>query len=366
VHTETRRVRFPKDDDHFHATLKRRVAAHFAASGRPRTGAAAMHVKTAVILLWFAASYALLLLAGGASAWLAVALTLSVAFATAGIGFSVMHDANHGAYARSRRANRAWGFALDFVGASSYVWNFKHNVLHHTYANVDGMDADVDAGPFLRLAPSQRRRALHRGQHLYAWLLYGVLALKWWFVDDVLDVLRGRLAGHPFPRPRGAELAGYLLGKAVFVGWSVGVPLLVFRSAWAVGLFVLGSMVLGVVLSTVFQLAHTVPSAEFHAAGSRDQRLPAGWAEHQVRATVDFAPASRLLGWYVGGLNFQVEHHLFPDVCHTNYPAVASIVQATCAEWGVPYRSQPTLRAALASHYRFLRALGRPARASAA
>jgi linoleoyl-CoA desaturase len=359
------RVRFPKDDG-FHAVLRRRVAAHFEATGCARTGGGAMHAKTGLILAWFAASYALLLAVGGASAWLAVALTISIALATAGIGFSVMHDANHGAYARSRAVNRAWGLALDFVGASSYVWRFKHNVQHHTYANVDGLDADIDAGPFLRLAPSQRRRALHGAQHVYAWPLYGALAIKWWFVDDVLDVVRGRLGGHAFARPRGAELLAYLAGKAAFVGWALAVPLLVFRSGWVVALFVLGSLTLGVVLATVFQLAHTVPEAEFHAGGPGERRMATGWAEHQVRATVDFAPANRLLGWYVGGLNFQVEHHLFPDVCHTHYAALAPIVAAACREHGVPHRTQPTLGAALAAHYRHLRALGRRAVAPAA
>jgi linoleoyl-CoA desaturase len=352
------RVRFPKDDG-FHAALKRRVAAHFEATGRRRTGGAAMHAKTALILGWFAASYALLLLAGGASAWLAAALTLSIALATAGIGFSVMHDANHGAYARSRAANRAWGLALDFVGASSYVWRFQHNVQHHTYANVDGMDPDVDGGPLLRFAPSQRRRAFHRGQHAYAWVLYGFLALKWWFVDDVLAVARGRLGGHPFARPRGAELVAFFAGKAAFVGWALVVPALVFRSWWVVAPFALGALMLGMVLATVFQLAHIVPDAEFHAAGAGERRLRASWAEHQVRTTVDFAPSNRLLGWYLGGLNFQIEHHLFPDVCHTHYPALAPIFEAVCREHAVPYRTQPTLRAAIASHYRFLRSLGR-------
>jgi linoleoyl-CoA desaturase len=360
-----RRVRFPTENG-FHATLKRRVADHFEATGLRRTGGAAMHLKTAAILGWFAASYALLLGLGGTSGWLAAALTVSIALATAGIGFSVMHDANHGAYGRSRRVNRAWGLTLDLVGASSYVWRFKHNVQHHTYANIDGMDPDIDAGPFLRLAPSQKRRALHRGQHVYAWLLYGVLALKWWFVDDVVDVLRGRLAGHRFARPRGAELVAYVAGKGVFVGWSLVVPLLVFRSGWVLGLFALGSLTLGVVLSTVFQLAHAVPEAEFHDVARGERRMPAAWAEHQVRATVDFAPANRLLGWYVGGLNFQVEHHLFPDVCHTHYPALAAIVRGACAEHGVPHRTHATLRGAIASHYRFLRALGRPARATPA
>jgi len=353
------RVRFPRDDG-FHAAVKRRAGEYFEATGRARWGGGAMHAKTGAILGWFAVSYALLLGWGGASAWLALALTVSVALATAGIGFSVMHDANHGAYSRSAGVNRAWGFALDFVGASSYLWRFKHNVHHHTYANIDGMDADIDAAPFLRLAGSQRLRAGHRYQHVYAWLLYGVLGLKWWFVDDVVDLVRGRIGQLPFPRPRGGELAGFLAGKAVFVAWTLVIPLLVFRSGWVVALFLLGSLTLGVVLATVFQLAHAVPDAEFHAAAPGEpRRMPTGWAEHQVRATVDFAPGNRLLGWYVGGLNFQVEHHLLPDVCHVHYPALAGIVEATCLEHGVPHRTHPTLRAAIAAHYRYLRALGR-------
>ncbi len=353
------RLRFPSDDG-FHASVRSRAAAYFRTTGRPRTGGAAMHAKTGVILAWFAASYGLLLAFGGASAWLAVALTLSVALATAGIGFSIMHDANHGAFARSARLNRAFGYALDFVGASSYLWRFKHNVHHHTYANVDGLDSDIDAGPFLRLAPSQRRRAVHRWQHLYAWLLYGVLAVKWWFVDDVADLVRGRIGRVPIPRPRRYELAGALAGKAVFVAWAVVIPALVFQTVWVAPMFLLGALSLGVVLATVFQLAHAVPDAAFHAArAGEDRKMATGWAEHQVRATANFAPSNRLLGWYVGGLNFQVEHHLLPDVCHVHYPALARSVEAACLAHGIPYHTAPTLRAALAGHFRFLRALGR-------
>jgi linoleoyl-CoA desaturase len=358
------RVRFARDGG-FHATLKRRVDAYLDATGSTRSGGAAMYAKTGVILAWFVTSYAVLLAFGGTSPWLAAALTMSLALATAGIGFSVMHDANHGAYSRTPRINRMWGLALDFIGGSSYVWRFKHNVQHHTYANVDGMDADIDGEPFLRLASSQRLRAIHRWQHIYAWLLYGVLAVKWWFVDDFVDMVRGRIGQVPFPRPRGPELAACLAGKAVFVTWAVVIPAVVFRSAWVGPMFLLGAFTLGVVLSTVFQLAHSVPEAEFHAAVAGDQRMPTSFAEHQVRATVDFAPSNRLVGWYIGGLNFQIEHHLFPDVCHVHYPALAAIVEATCHEHGMPHRTAATLRAAIAAHYRFLRALGRPGAARA-
>ena len=174
-----------------------------------------------------------------------------------------------------------------------------------------------------------------------------------------MDLVRGRIGRHPIPRPRGRELAGVVAGKAAFLGWALAIPLLVHRSAWVIALFVLGAFVLGVVLSTVFQLAHVVPEASFHRA--EGATMPTGWAEHQVRATVDFARSSRLLGWYVGGLNFQIEHHLFPSVCHVHYPGLAAVVEQACRDHGVPYRSRPTLGDAIRAHYRFLRALGRGA-----
>jgi len=356
--TPARRLRFPPDGG-FHTDLKRRVASYFERTGAPPQGGRSMHRKTAAILGWFGASYALLLAFGGVSPWLAAALTISLALATAGIGFSVMHDANHGAYSRSRAVNRGVGLALDLIGGSSYLWRFKHNVHHHSYANVDGLDPDIDAAPFLRLARSQRWRAFHPWQGAYAWLLYGVLTLKWWFVDDVANLVSGRIGGHPYPRPRGRELVALLAGKAAFLGWALAVPLLVHRSAWVAAYFVLGAFVLGLVLSTVFQLAHAVPGADFHDALAVEGRLPAAWAEHQIRASVDFAPSSRVLTWYLGGLNFQIEHHLFPAVCHVHYPALARIVRETCRENGIPYRVQPDLRTAIAAHQRHLRELGR-------
>jgi linoleoyl-CoA desaturase len=352
------RVRFPPDDGLL-AAVKRRAADHLAITGRARWGAGAMHAKTAVILAWFGASYAALLLRGGASGWLASALTLSLALAMAGIGFSVMHDANHGAYSRSPGVNWAWGLSLDLVGASSYVWRFRHNILHHTYPNIDGVDVAIDAGVLIRFAPTQRLRAFHRWQHLYAWPLYGLIAMKWWLVDDFVDVVRGRTGPFRFPRPRGRELVAFVAGKAVFLAWSLAIPALVYRSGWVVLPFLAGALALGVVLSTVFQLAHVMPDVEFHAATPGTLQLDTGWAEHQVRATLDFAPTNRLLGWYVGGLNYQIEHHLLPGVCHVNYPALSAIVAETCRAHGVPYRTLPTLRAAIAHHQRFLRALGR-------
>ncbi len=355
--TMVQRVRFPAAGD-LDVDLKRRVEDYFARTGLPPRGGRAMHVKTAVMFCWFGASYGLLLAYGGASGWIAVLLTLSLALAMARIGFSVMHDANHGSYSNSPRVNRTMGLALDLIGGSSYFWRFKHNVYHHTYANIAGMDADIEA-PFMRMAPWQARHWVQRYQHIYIWLLYGLLPIGWWFVDDFNAFFGHSIIKHPYPRPRGWELAGLLGGKAIFFSWAIVIPALLHPTWWLVPLFLLGAFTLGVTLSSVFQLAHCVGEAAFHLPRSRDQQMETGWAEHQVLSTVDFAPHARLLSWYVGGLNYQVEHHLFPKVCHIHYPAMSALVRESCREHGVHYQVQPTLGSAIVANLRWLRELGR-------
>jgi len=358
MQTDSHRVRFPARRS-FHADLKRRVEDYFEGAARSRHGGWAMGAKSAAMLAWLATSYALLMFVH-VEAWEAALLSVSIGLAMAGVGFSVMHDANHGGASSSARMNAILSFTLDLMGASSFLWRRKHNVLHHTYTNISALDPDLEGGgPLLRLAPWQSRHAHHRFQHLYVWLLYGLFPLKWWFVDDLCDLATGRIAGHQFPPARGRELLGALAGKALFVSWAFVLPAVLHPSwallaLWGVGIFTLGN-----VLAAVFQLAHCVGEAEFLDRG----RIESDWAEHQVATTVDFAPANALLGWYLGGLNFQVEHHLFPRVCHLHYPALARIVEETCRAHQVRYRCEPTLRSALAANWRWLRRMGSPAAA---
>ena len=340
----------------FHAELKRSVARYFTEAGRSMRGGGQMWLKTAIVLAWAAGSYLLLLLSDVA-AWERVLLAVSLGLAMAGIGFTVMHDANHGSYARGRRANRVLGLALDLIGGSSYFWRHKHNVLHHTYTNVAGLDVDLGANGLLRFAPDQPRRPIMRYQHLYVWLLYAVYPLGWWLLDDFHRLVTGRIGENAVPRPRGWDLATLLLGKAAFFGWAVIVPLAVHRTWLALPVMAVATATLGLTLATTFQLAHCVGEADFH--GARAELSGADWATHQVTTTVDFARGNRLLCWYLGGPNFQIEHHLFPKICHVHYPALSRIVEATCLAHGVRYTAQPTLAAAIASNFRWLRQLGR-------
>lgn len=353
--TEALRPAFASDAG-FLRELKRRVDEHFVTAGGPRRGGTAMHLKTFWLLSWLSLSYGLLVFAAN-TLWLAIPLAFSLALAVAGVGFGVQHDANHEAYSERRWVNGVFGFMLDVLGASSYVWHWKHNVFHHTFTNVSGADDDIDVGPLARLAPAQARRPVHRWQSLYMWVLYGFLLSKWQLFDDARNVITGRISLHTFPRPKGASLLRLLAGKAVFFTWSLAIPLLM-HPWWVVASFWLAtSFVAALVLSVVFQVAHCTGASAFRTP-DQGKKLSVGWAVHQVESTANFAPRSRSLTWYLGGLNFQIEHHLFPKTSHLHYPRLSPIVQRLCEERGIRYHVHSSFASAIAAHGRWLSALG--------
>ena len=336
---------------------RREVEARLADAGLRRRGLRLLQAKATFASALAAASWAGLMF-GSPGLALGVLCFFGLLAGTALVAFCIMHDANHGAIFRTRRLNHLLGWTADVaLGISSYAWRVKHNVAHHTYTNVDGYDADITQVPFARLMPMQEPRPWYRFQHLYIWPLYSLMVLRWQTAGDVAALRRGSIGRSTLRLPRGWDLAGLVLGKAVFVSWALVVPLLVYPWWLALGGYAVFSMVMGLVTATTFQLAHCVEEAEFTApedlAGTR--RL---WAVHEVETTVDFCPRNRFLTWTLGGLNFQIEHHLFPRVPHTHYPRIAEIVKRNCERHGVRYSCQPTLRAALRSHYRHLRTLG--------
>ncbi|MFO0850325.1 MAG: acyl-CoA desaturase [Gemmataceae bacterium] len=350
--------KFPADTDGFLRELRRRAADHFATADGEQ-GDGRMYLKAVAILGWTAAAYGLLVFAATAW-WQAVPLAVALGLGLAAVAFNLAHDGGHSAVSRRRWVNRLAAGTLDLVGASSYLWRLKHGI-HHTYANVPGHDTDIDLGRLMRLCPTQPRHWFHRWQHLYLWPLYGLSAARWHLYSDFQEVAAGRIGPHPIRRPRGWDLAVFVGGKAVSIGLLLGLPL-ALHPWWVVlpgYLLVMG--VLGVTTCSVFQLAHCVGEADFPVpAGDPSPAMADCWAVHQVRTTVDFARGSRGLTWLLGGLNYQIEHHLFPRVCHVHYPALAAVVEATCREYGVRYSAHPTLRAGLVAHYRWLKEMGRP------
>ena len=348
----------------FSRDLQTEAEAYFEGHGRSRRDVPRMYVKSAIIIVWFVSSWVLLVFfaRNGVEATLAAA---SVGLGIDRIGMSVQHDANHGATSKHLWVNRLFGMTLDFMGVAAFIWRQKHNVGHHTYTNIQGIDYDLDFGVLGRMSAEQPRRPWHRWQHLYIWFFYGFLLPKWVFYDDWV-VLFGKFIGkHPLVKPSRGKVAGFFVCKVFFVGWAIVIPAM-FHPLWQVLVFhMVGCFALGLTLGTVFQLAHCSQDAEFPPPPLPGERMPE-WTAHQLATTVDFAPRSAVITWFVGGLNYQAVHHLFPKVSHVHYPALSQIVSRLAVKHGLRYRSHRTLFGALTAHFLHLRALGRalPVRAA--
>ena len=337
--------------------LNESVEAYFVDNQLSKTGGWRFLRKSLLLAAWFALSYVAMLF--WAEAWWLVGLcAVSLGLAHAGIGFSIMHDGGHGAVSRYRWANKLAAASLDFIGGSSRLWAFKHNVIHHQYPNVDGVDHDIIVEPWLRLTETQTRRRMHRGQFVYFPLAYAFLTAKWLLHDDFRTLMTNRLGAIQRPPIRRRQIAAIIGWKLWALGWIFALPIAVHGVAWTAAVFVVWAAVSGIALATVFQLAHAVDQTEIAALPEEGARLERTWAEQQLASTVDFAHGNPIVTWYVGGLNYQIEHHLFPRISHVHYPAIAPIVREVCAELGVPYRVNPSMWAALKSHVRHLRVLG--------
>jgi linoleoyl-CoA desaturase len=348
------------NDRAFQLALHERVNDYFSQGGHRRRDLRQWYIKAAAILTLFIASYVLLVFAASAW-WQAVPLTIVLALATVGIGFNIMHDGGHGAVSNHRPINRLMAHTLDIVGGSSYLWRWKHGVLHHTYSNITDHDMDVSLGMLARFTPYQARHPHQRWQQWYIWCLYGLMAIKWQFFDDFRSLALGTIGPHRIPRPRGADLVWLIVCKVSFFVLAFVVPL-ALHPFWAVvALYCLYAIVLGVALSVVFQLAHCVEEASFPELPEGALSVDNSWAAHQVETTVNFSHGNRVLTWLLGGLNYQIEHHLFPDVSHCNYPGLSPLVKQTCGEFGIAYKEHASFRAGLRSHLRWLQRMGSPA-----
>jgi linoleoyl-CoA desaturase len=275
-----------------------------------------------------------------------------------GIGFNIMHDGGHGAVSKHRSVNRVMAHSLDIVGGSSYLWRWKHGVLHHHYANITGHDTDIALGPLARFTPHQPSYAHQRWQHWYVWLLYGLMVIKWQFFDDFRVLLTGKIGPHHIPRPRGADLAVLIAAKLAFFLLAFVIPLALHPFLNVALIYLLFAALVGILLSVVFQLAHCVEDAEFPLIADGVFTVDNAWAIHQVETTINFSRGNPIVTWLLGGLNYQIEHHLFPDVSHCNYPALAVIVKDTCADFGVSYKEHASFWSGVCSHFRWLRRMG--------
>jgi linoleoyl-CoA desaturase len=283
-------------------------------------------------------------------------MSIPLGLLTAAIGFNIMHDGAHGSYSRFEIVNQIAAWFGDICGLSSYNWHIKHNIKHHTYTNVEGNDEDIDFGNALRVHSGNEIRWYHEYQHVYGALLYSLTSINWLLGGDY-----AKWFGHNGSKKRPLDHIVFWGGKLVNFTVFLFIPMYCVGVEYALYGFLLYHLTLGLTLAYVFQMAHVVEETIFIMPMERMKKevIENEWMVHQVKTTANFAMNNKGISWFVGGLNFQIEHHLFPRISHIHYPALSVIVQKTCDEFGIIYTAFPTYIGALRSHFRLLRKMGK-------
>ncbi|CAK0758443.1 hypothetical protein CVIRNUC_002620 [Coccomyxa viridis] len=344
----------------FYNVLQRRVEKYFRGNEiNPRTSRAWCVKAALIVTCWVACFYGTFfgLQSFAASALCAVALGLCMGEA----GVSIMHDVNHGAGLRSRSARYVLGTAMDLIGVSSFLWRQQHVVGHHTHTNLE-TDPDIRASDqdVRRVAPHHKRQWYHRYQHIYLGALYGLLVVKAVLVDDFVALAAGCIGPLKLARMTPRETAVFWGSKALYMAYFIMLPAMWSEHSLAalIALWLISEMVAGWLFAFLFQVAHVTGDVQFPS--TKDSHVAMGWAAAQAATTADFSHGSWFWTHFSGGLNYQVVHHLFPNICHTHYPAIGPIVVDTCCEFGVPYKVFPSFASAMSAHFQHLKTMGAP------
>lgn len=351
----------PRGGESFYDACKKKIDAYFKDNNIDPHANAAMVTKTVAILLMYLVPYAVMVsgvfynnMLAFLSTWFLMGLGM------VGVGCSIMHDSNHGSYSNNKTMNKLLGKVIVLVGGYHVTWKIQHNILHHTYTNIEGLDHDIDAGVFLRFSPNSKWYKMHRFQHFYAWFLYGLLTLQWATIKDFrqiynyhkLDLLKKE---KKTLKSAMLEVAVY---KVLYYAGIVALPIILGAPwHWVLIGFVMMHFVAGVSLSAIFQLAHVMEECDFPNPDD-NRKMQNDWAIHQLTTTANFSPKSKIMSWFIGGLNRQIEHHLFPHICHIHYKKIAPIVKQTAIEYNLPYYEQKTFVKALTHHGKMLRKMG--------
>jgi linoleoyl-CoA desaturase len=351
------KVSFNNKNNSFFNSLKINVDNYFKENNLKKTGNIQLYSKTVVLISGTLLIY-ITLLTLALPVFVQIILCAVLGAFLASIGFNVMHDACHGSYSQKKWVNDTLGLSLNALGGNSFIWKFKHNILHHTYTNVDGMDDDIAKSPLMRQCRTQKWVPAHKFQHIYVVLVYAISSFAWVFIMDFNKYLKQRVNQTPMQKMSFGDHLVFWASKVLYIVFYIAIPVsFVGWAAWGIG-FAVMHVIMGLTLALVFQLAHVVEHAEFESVTAEVTQLENAWAEHQVRSTANFAPKNLLINWYVGGLNYQVEHHLFPRISHIHYPALSKIVENTCKEYDLPYNSYPTMTQSMISHFKMMKSLG--------
>jgi linoleoyl-CoA desaturase len=359
------KVKFSPDiKPDFFNELREKVKHYFETNNISKYGNTNMLLKSIFMLSLYFTPY-ILMLTGLITSLPAIFLCwILMGIGMAGVGMGLMHDANHGTFSKNRKINNFLGKSIYLLGGYPPNWKFQHNTLHHAYTNIQGHDDDVSSVSLLRFTPHRPLYKIHKYQNWYAWFFYGLMTLSWSTAKDFMQLIRYKKSGKAFTgnNSYSGMFVNMILGKIVYYAVFLILPLMILSIPWylVVLAFICMHFTTGVILGIVFQTAHIVTDAEFPLP-DENGNIDNNWAIHQLSTTSDYSPKSRIFSWLIGGLNFQVEHHLFPNVSHIHYRKISKYVKETAQKYGLPYHVQGSFIAAILNHARMLKMLGRNA-----
>lgn len=355
-------LKFSKEENgEFSKVLRERVNGYFKMNSKNIYGNENMVFKTVFMLCVF--FFPIIAINTGlvTSPLLLFLLYICSGLGMAGVGMGVMHDAIHGSYSKNKTVNKYIGYTMNLIGANARVWKVQHNVLHHSYTNIDQADDDINAPFFLRFSPHAKRYWIHRFQFLYIWVFYGLSTISWITMKDFVRAYRYKKMGFfnkkkEFPK----ALRSIIAWKVFYYSYALVLPLvMVPLPAWIIILaFLSMHFVTGICISIVFQTAHIMPDTTFIKPDSNGE-IEQNWTIHQMATTSNYSPNSRIFSWLIGGLNFQIEHHLFPNISHIHYRKLSGIVSKTASEFKIPYLVKDSFFIAIRDHIKMLYQLGK-------
>ncbi|MFQ3214330.1 MAG: linoleoyl-CoA desaturase [Marivirga sp.] len=346
------------NNNNFFPVLKKRVDDYFKTNNINKWGNSKLYTKATILLVSFGVLYSAIVFVD-MPIWLSITLCAVFGLNLAAIGFNVMHDGAHGSFSNNKHVNYMMGLTLNLMGGVVFIWKNKHNKNHHSFTNIEGMDDDIDIGPFMRVSTHQTKKWYHKYQHIYAYPLYATSYTFWIFFQDFKKYFTGKVANTPLAEMSFKEHLIFWVTKVAYVGTFFVLPIFMKGAIATFAGYLIVTAITGYTIGVVFQLAHVVEETDFHAVPVVGEKvIPTEWAIHQIRTTANFGTKSKVLNWYTGGLNFQVEHHLFPKISHVHYPAINKLVKETCEQFNVAYNEFPSMIAAMKSHTNHLKMIG--------
>lgn len=352
-------IRFEGRNAQFFSTLRSRIDQYFIDNNIKPTGNWKLYMKTAILGFTMVASYLFLVAFTPEQTWLQVILCAILGISFAAIGFNVMHDGAHGSYSTKTWVNKIMANSLNLLGGNAFYWVEKHNIAHHSFTNIDGADEDIDIYPYMRLNNNQKKLWFHKFQHIYGLILYSVAYITWISLQDFTKYFTGKIAEREMKgKMTSFEHFEFWASKIVYIGIFIVIPSFVFGFGTAILGYLIMALTTGICITIVFQLAHVVEGLNFIPHNENVVVVEDDWATHQIHTTSNFATKNKIWTWLLGGLNFQVEHHLFPKISHVHYPKINEIVKKTCEDFNVKYQEFPTMLKAIKSHLTYLKQIG--------